>query len=111
MGLGCGNPVALASLERGEFVLDLGSGAGFGCFLVSRKFGKSGRVIGVNMTPEMIEKIRKNAKRGIYCNVEFRLGEIENLPVADNSVVVVIVNCVVNLSTDKRGFSRRHIEY
>jgi len=102
LGLGCGNPVALASLREGETVLDLGSGAGFDCFLAANKVRKTGRVIGIDMTPEMIEKARENAKKGNYENVEFRLGEIENLPVADNSVDVVISNCVIVLSPDKR---------
>jgi len=102
LGLGCGNPVALASLKKGETVLDLGSGAGFDCFLVANKVGKKGKVIGVDMTPEMLEKARENARRGEYKNVEFRLGEIENLPVADSSVDAVISNCVINLSTDKK---------
>jgi arsenite methyltransferase len=102
LGLGCGNPVAIASLKEGETVLDLGSGAGFDCFLAANKVGKSGRVIGVDMTPEMIEKARQNAKKGSYENVEFRLGEIENLPAADNSVDAVISNCVINLAPDKR---------
>ncbi len=102
LGLGCGNPVALASLREGETVLDLGSGAGFDCFLAADKVGEKGRVIGVDMTPEMIEKARENARKGNYANVEFRLGEIENLPVADNSVDVVISNCVINLAPDKR---------
>jgi len=102
LGLGCGNPVALASLREGETVLDIGSGAGFDCFLAANKVGKNGRVIGVDMTPEMIEKARETAKRGNYGNVEFRLGEIENLPVANNSVDVVISNCVINLVPDKR---------
>jgi len=102
LGLGCGNPVALASLREGETVLDLGSGAGFDCFLAANKVGENGRVIGVDMTPEMIEKARENAEEGDYRNVEFRLGEIENLPVADNSVDIVISNCVINLSPDKR---------
>ena len=102
LGLGCGNPVALASLKEGETVLDLGSGAGFDCFLVSKKVGESGRVIGVDMTPEMIEKARESAQNGNYDNVEFRLGEIENLPVADGSIDVVISNCVINLSPDKK---------
>lgn len=101
LGLGCGNPVALASLKEGEIVLDLGSGAGFDCFLAAQKVGKRGKVIGVDMTPEMIEKARENAKKDGYENVEFRLGEIENLPVADNFVDVVISNCVINLSPDK----------
>jgi len=102
LGLGCGNPVALASLREGETVLDLGSGAGFDCFLAAKKVGKNGKVIGIDMTPEMIEKARKNAKKGNYRNVEFRLGEIENLPAADNSVDVVISNCVINLVPDKK---------
>jgi SAM-dependent methyltransferase len=102
LGLGCGNPVALASLGEGETVLDLGSGAGFDCFLAASKVGKKGRVIGVDMTPEMLEKARENAKKGDYGNVEFRLGEIENLPVTDNSVDIVISNCVINLAPDKR---------
>ena len=102
LGLGCGNPVALASLKEGETVLDLGSGAGFDCFLAAGKVGEPGRIIGVDMTPEMIEKARENARKGSYSNVEFRLGEIENLPVADNSVDVVISNCVINLAPDKQ---------
>jgi len=102
LGLGCGNPTALASLKEGEVVLDLGSGAGFDCFLAADKVGESGRVIGVDMTAEMIEKARENVRKGGYHNIEFRLGEIENLPVADNSVDVVISNCVINLSPDKK---------
>ncbi len=102
MGLGCGNPVALASLKEGETVLDLVSGGGFDCFLAAKKVGKNGRVIGVDMTPEMIEKARKNAKNGDYTNVEFRLGDIEGLPASDNSVNAVISNCVVNLAPDKK---------
>jgi SAM-dependent methyltransferase len=101
LGLGCGNPTALAALRRGETVLDLGSGAGFDCFLAAKEVGPEGRVIGVDMTPEMVEKARGNAARGGYGNVEFRLGEIENLPAADRSVDVVISNCVINLSTAK----------
>ena len=101
LGLGCGNPVAIASLKEGETVLDLGSGAGFDCFLAANKVGRNGKVIGVDMTPEMIEKARKNTMKGDYKNVEFRLGEIENLPAADNSVDVVISNCVINLSPNK----------
>lgn len=101
LGLGCGNPIALASLAEGETVLDLGSGAGFDCFLAASKVGKKGKVIGVDMTPEMIEKARENAQKGNYENVEFRLGEIENIPAADNSVDVVISNCVINLAPDK----------
>ncbi|MGB2815083.1 MAG: arsenite methyltransferase [Dehalococcoidales bacterium] len=101
LGLGCGNPTALASLVEGETVLDLGSGAGFDCFLAANKVGKNGKVIGVDMTPEMIEKARENAEKGGYRNVEFRLGEIESLPAADNSIDVIISNCVINLSPDK----------
>ena len=101
LGLGCGNPTALAGLKPGEIVLDLGSGAGIDCFLAARRVGPSGRVIGIDMTPEMIDRARANASRGGYSNVEFRLGEIENLPVADSSVDVIISNCVINLSTDK----------
>lgn len=101
LGLGCGNPQAIASLKPGEVVLDLGSGGGFDCFLAARQVGDSGRVIGVDMTPEMISKARANAEKGGFRNVEFRLGEIENLPVADNSVDVIISNCVINLSPDK----------
>ncbi len=101
LGLGCGNPIALASLKEGEVVLDLGSGAGFDCFLAANKVGKTGKVIGVDMTPEMIERARENAKKGGYSNVEFRLGEIEHLPVADNSVDAIISNCVINLVPEK----------
>lgn len=102
LGLGCGNPTALASLKAGERVLDLGAGAGFDCFLAAQKVGKEGKVIGVDMTPEMLDKARTNAKTGKYSNVEFRLGEIENLPVADNSVDVIISNCVINLAPNKK---------
>ena len=101
LGLGCGNPVALASLREGETVIDLGSGAGFDCFLAAHKVGESGRVIGVDMTPEMLDKARENARKGGYRNVEFRLGEIEHLPVADNAGDIIISNCVINLSPDK----------
>lgn len=101
LGLGCGNPTALAGLKPGETVLDLGSGAGIDCFLAARRVGPTGRVIGVDMTPEMIDRARANARRGGFSNVEFRLGEIENLPLADSSVDVIISNCVINLSTDK----------
>ena len=101
LGLGCGNPIAFAALAPGETVLDLGSGAGIDCFLAAREVGPAGRVIGVDMTPVMVEKARANAKRGGYANVEFRLGEIEHLPVADASVDSIISNCVVNLSPDK----------
>jgi ubiquinone/menaquinone biosynthesis C-methylase UbiE len=101
LGLGCGNPLALALLHEGATVLDLGSGAGFDCFLAAKRVGKTGKVIGVDMTPEMLDKARENARRGKYANVEFRLGEIENLPVADASVDMVISNCVINLSPNK----------
>jgi arsenite methyltransferase len=101
LGFGCGNPVALASLKEGDIVLDLGSGAGFDAFLAAGRVGKIGRVIGVDMTPEMLEKSRANAKKGNYTNVEFKLGEIEKLPVDNNSIDVIISNCVINLSPDK----------
>jgi arsenite methyltransferase len=105
LGLGCGNPVALASLKEGEIVLDLGSGAGFDCFLAANKVGQ-GKVIGVDMTPQMLDKARQNARKGNYGNVEFRLGEIENLPVPDDYVDVVISNCVINLSPEKERVFR-----
>jgi arsenite methyltransferase len=101
LGLGCGNPLAHAAVKPGETVLDLGSGAGVDCFLAAREAGPAGRVIGVDMTPSMLEKARANATKGGYANVEFRLGEIEHLPVADASVDCIISNCVVNLSPDK----------
>ncbi len=101
LGLGCGNPVALASLREGDTVLDLGSGAGFDCFLAANKVGKKGKVIGVDMTPEMIEKANDNAKKSNYRNVEFRRGDIEKLPVDNDSIDVVMSNCVINLSPDK----------
>ncbi len=101
LGLGCGNPTAAARLRRGQVVLDLGSGAGIDCFLAAKKVGSEGRVIGVDMTPEMIAKARENARSGRYANVSFRLGELEHLPVADDSVDVVISNCVVNLVPEK----------
>jgi ubiquinone/menaquinone biosynthesis C-methylase UbiE len=101
LGLGCGNPVALASLKKGETVLDLGSGAGFDCFLAAARVGPKGKVIGVDMTPEMLDKARANLRQGKYANIEFRLGEIENLPVADGAVDIIISNCVINLSLDK----------
>lgn len=101
MGLGCGNPAAIASLKPGDVVLDLGSGGGFDCFLAAKEVGETGRVIGVDMTPEMLAKARENASKGVFGNVEFRLGEIEHLPVADNSVDVIISNCVINLSPEK----------
>jgi len=106
LGLGCGNPVAIASLKEGETVLDLGSGPGLDCFLAADKVGNDGKVIGIDMTQEMLHKARANAEKGNYSNVEFRLGEIENLPVADNSVDVVISNCVINLSPDKQSVFR-----
>lgn len=106
LGLGCGNPVAIASLKEGDVVLDLGSGAGFDAFLASAKVGTTGRVIGVDMTKEMVEKARINATKGNYKNVEFRFGEIENLPVDDNSIDVIISNCVINLSPDKEKVFR-----
>jgi SAM-dependent methyltransferase len=102
LGLGCGNPNALASLQPGETVLDLGSGAGFDCFLAAREVGAVGHVVGVDMTPEMVEKARDNVTKNDATNVEFRLGEIEHLPVADGTIDVVISNCVVNLSPDKQ---------
>jgi arsenite methyltransferase len=101
LGLGCGNPLAHAAIHEGDTVLDLGSGAGFDCFLAARRVGKTGRVIGVDMTPEMLIKARENARKEGATNVEFRLGEIEALPVADNSVDLIISNCVINLSPDK----------
>lgn len=109
LGLGCGNPTAIAELEPGETVLDLGSGAGFDCFLAAQEVGPGGRVIGVDMTPEMVERARRNAARADYEQVEFRLGEIEHLPVADSSVDVIISNCVINLSPSKeRVFAEAH---
>lgn len=102
LGLGCGNPTALAGLKSGETVLDLGSGAGFDCFLAANKVGENGKVIGVDMTPEMIQKAKENAVKNNYKNVEFRLGEIEKLPVDDDTIDAVISNCVINLSPDKK---------
>jgi ubiquinone/menaquinone biosynthesis C-methylase UbiE len=101
LGLGCGNPLAFAEAKPGETVLDLGSGAGIDCFLAAREVGPTGRVIGVDMTPAMIEKARANARKAGVTNVEFRIGEIEHLPLADSSVDLIISNCVVNLSPDK----------
>ena len=106
LGLGCGNPVAFASLKKGETMLDLGSGAGIDCFIATRKVGPKGKVIGIDMTHEMLEKARQNAEKGKYKNVEFRLGEIENIPVGDNQVDAVISNCVINLSPDKEQVFR-----
>jgi len=109
LGLGCGNPVAIASLKEGDVVLDLGSGAGFDAFLASSKVGKFGKVIGIDMTDEMLNKAKENAQKGNYANVEFRKGDIENLPVEDNSVDVVISNCVINLTPDKgKAFKEAH---
>lgn len=103
LGLGCGNPQAIARLKPGETVLDLGSGAGFDSFLAAGQVGETGHVIGVDMTPEMLKKARGNAGQGGYKNVEFRLGEIEHLPVADNTVDIILSNCVINLSPDKKA--------
>jgi len=102
MGLGCGNPQLIANIKEGETVIDLGSGGGFDCFLASKKVGPKGYVIGVDMTPEMINKSRIMCKKYRYRNVDFRLGEIENLPVADNTADVIISNCVINLSPNKQ---------
>jgi ubiquinone/menaquinone biosynthesis C-methylase UbiE len=101
LGLGCGNPVALASISPGEVIIDLGSGAGFDCFLAARRAGPGGRVIGVDMTPDMISKSRKNAASGGFTNVEFRLGEIENIPAANDTADLILSNCVINLSPAK----------
>jgi arsenite methyltransferase len=106
LGLGCGNPQAIAALRPGETVLDLGSGGGFDCFLAARQVGPTGRVIGVDMTPDMITRARGNAAASKLANVEFRLGEIEHLPVADGSVDAIISNCVINLSPDKPAVFR-----
>lgn len=106
MGLGCGNPRAIAMLRKGETVVDLGAGGGFDCFLAAKQVGPRGRVIGVDMTPEMIAKARANARKARFANVEFRLGEIEHLPVADSTANVVISNCVINLSPDKQQVYR-----
>ncbi|AJE52702.1 arsenite methyltransferase [Paenibacillus polymyxa] len=102
LGLGCGNPQAIAELKIGEIVLDLGSGGGFDCFLASRQVGENGKVIGVDMTPDMVSRARSNAAKGNFTNTDFRLGEIEHLPVADGTVDVIISNCVINLSPDKQ---------
>ena len=101
LGLGCGNPVGLASLKPGETVVDLGSGGGFDCFLAAKQVGETGQVIGVDMTPDMLSRARMNAEKMKTTNVEFRLGEIENLPVADNTADIIMSNCVINLSPDK----------
>lgn len=102
LGLGCGNPQAIAALKEGDTVLDLGSGAGFDVFLAANQIGKTGKAIGIDMTPKMITKARQNAEKGNYSNVEFRLGEIENIPAADKSIDVIISNCVINLSPEKQ---------
>jgi len=102
MGLGCGNPKALAALKAGEVVVDLGSGGGFDAFLAANEVGETGKVIGVDMTPEMISKARNNAAKANYKNIEFRLGEIEHLPIADNSIDTIMSNCVINLSPNKQ---------
>ncbi len=101
LGLGCGNPLAIASLNEGDVVLDLGSGAGFDVFLAAKKVGSTGKAIGVDMTDEMLDKARKNAKKGGYTNVEFKKGDIEDLPIEDNSIDMVISNCVINLAPNK----------
>lgn len=106
LGLGCGNPQALAAMRPGEVIVDLGSGAGFDCFLAAQQVGRHGRVIGVDMTHEMLSKARDNAARAGFANVEFRLGEIEHLPIADNTADVVISNCVINLVPDKKQVYR-----
>lgn len=106
MGLGCGNPNAIAALRPGEVVVDLGAGGGFDCFLAAHEVGEEGRVIGVDMTPEMLSRARGNAERGGFANVEFRLGEIEHLPVADDTADVILSNCVINLSNDKPAVFR-----
>ncbi|NMB84914.1 MAG: arsenite methyltransferase [Methanothrix sp.] len=102
LGLGCGNPVSLATIKEGEIVLDMGSGAGFDCFLASTKVGSSGKVIGVDITSEMVDKARANARKAGYSNIDFRQGDLENMPVADNYVDVVISNCVINLVPNKK---------
>ena len=101
LGLGCGNPLAFSSIREGDTVVDLGSGGGIDCFLAAKQVGDTGNVIGIDMTPEMLERARANAEKGGYTNVEFRLGEIEALPVADATVDLVISNCVINLSPEK----------
>ena len=101
LGIGCGNPTALASIKKGETILDLGSGAGFDCFLASRETGETGKVIGVDITPEMVAQAKKNAEKGNYKNIDFKVGEIENLPVESNTIDLIISNCVINLSNQK----------
>jgi ubiquinone/menaquinone biosynthesis C-methylase UbiE len=111
LGLGCGNPQAIAALSAGETVLDLGSGAGFDCFLAAKRVGRSGRVIGVDMTPEMVTKARGNARALGASNVEFRLGEIEHLPVPDTTVDAILSNCVINLSPTRQPSSAKRFGY
>lgn len=106
LGIGCGNPTALASITKGETILDLGSGAGFDCFLAAQQTGETGKVIGVDITPEMVEQAKKNAEKGAYKNVEFKIGEIENLPIERNSIDLIISNCVINLSNQKEQVFR-----
>jgi len=101
LGIGCGNPTALASIQKGETILDLGSGAGFDCFLAAKETGETGKVRGIDITPEMVAQAKKNALNGNYSNVEFKVGEIENLPLADNMVDLIISNCVINLTDQK----------
>ena len=101
LGIGCGNPTALASIQKGETILDLGSGAGFDCFLASRETGETGKVVGVDITPEMVAQAKKNAEKGNYKNIDFKVGEIENLPVESNTIDLIISNCVINLSNQK----------
>lgn len=101
LGIGCGNPTALASIKKGETILDLGSGAGFDCFLASKQTGETGKVIGVDITPEMVKQAKKNAAKGNYKNVEFKIGEIEHLPIEKESIDLIISNCVINLSSQK----------
>lgn len=101
LGIGCGNPTALVSIKKGETILDLGSGAGFDCFLAARQTGETGKVIGVDITPEMVVQAKKNAEKGKYKNVEFKVGEIENLPIKSESIDLIISNCVINLSNQK----------
>lgn len=109
LGVGCGNPLAFAAVKEGDTVVDLGSGAGIDCFLAAKRVGESGKVIGIDMTPEMLAKARANAEQGGYSNVEFREGEIESLPIEDNSVDVIISNCVINLSPEKdKVFAEMH---
>jgi arsenite methyltransferase len=106
LGIGCGNPIGLATIQKGQTILDLGSGAGFDCFLASRATGENGKVIGVDITPEMVTQARKNAQKGNYNNVEFIIGEIENLPIENDTIDLIISNCVINLSNQKEQVFR-----